>query len=155
MKANKLFISVSSSINVLSAGDWKTISGTSYTSQVSVVNHGAFNGPFGGQVGYTATSTYTNLQQTQTNVVGAYDVPAALYRNCPVVGAEEDPVPPLVAPSVPASVTTPVVAVLGVNPDNDVWKDVTPVLVIVTVLLLFDPSEVDTLIPVLALTAVT
>ena len=60
-------------INVLSAGDWKTISGTSYTTSQSVVNHGAFNGPFGDVVGYTATTTVTDLKQSQTNVLGPYD----------------------------------------------------------------------------------
>jgi len=35
-------------------------------------------------------------------------------------------VPPLVASRVPASVTAPPVAVLGVNPDRLVWNDVTP-----------------------------
>ena len=38
-----------------------------------------------------------------------------------------NPVPPLVAPNVPANVTAPVVPVLGVNPLSDVWNDVTPV----------------------------
>ena len=69
----QIFRSNSQSINVLSAGDWKTISGTTYTTSTSVVNHGAFNGPFGGVVGYTATSVYSNLQQSQTNIVGNYD----------------------------------------------------------------------------------
>jgi hypothetical protein len=69
----QVFQANSAAINVLSAGDWKTISGTSYTTQQSVVNHGRFNGPFGSSVGYTATTTYNNLQQQQTNLVGNYD----------------------------------------------------------------------------------
>ena len=69
----QVFQANSAAINVLSAGDWKTISGTSYTTQQSVVNHGRFDGPFGSSVGYTATTTYTNLQQQQTNIVGNYD----------------------------------------------------------------------------------
>ena len=36
------------------------------------------------------------------------------------------PVPPLATPRVPAKVTTPVVAMLGVKPLKDVWNDVTP-----------------------------
>ena len=36
------------------------------------------------------------------------------------------PVPPLEIPNVPAKVTTPVDAVEGVRPVNDVWNDVTP-----------------------------
>lgn len=36
------------------------------------------------------------------------------------------PVPPLPIPNVPAKVTTPVAAVEGVRPLNDVWNDVTP-----------------------------
>ena len=35
------------------------------------------------------------------------------------------PVPPLPTVSVPANVTTPVVAVLGVNPPSDVWNEAT------------------------------
>ena len=34
-------------------------------------------------------------------------------------------VPPLVSPNVPANVTAPDVAVFGVNPDNEVWNEVT------------------------------
>jgi hypothetical protein len=36
------------------------------------------------------------------------------------------PVPPLATPNVPARVTAPVVAVVGVRPYKDVWKDCTP-----------------------------
>jgi len=44
-----------------------------------------------------------------------------------LVGVEVNPVPPDVTPSVPANVTAPVVAVVGVRPDNEVWNDVTSV----------------------------
>lgn len=64
----------SGNINVLSAGDWQTVSGTSSVlSQYSRMNHGAFNGPFGGQVGYTATVTQTITNQQQSNIMGQYD----------------------------------------------------------------------------------
>lgn len=63
----------SQAINVLSAGDWKTISGTTYTSSTGPVEgHGINWSPFG-FVGYQATTTYTSLVQSQTNVLGAYD----------------------------------------------------------------------------------
>ena len=53
------------------------------------------------------------------------------------------PVPPLVVPKVPASVMAPVLAVDGVSPLNEVWNDVTPVLVNVIA-----PALFVTLIPV-------
>lgn len=80
----------SNQINVLSVGDWQTVSGTTYvagqsqssssSTGASVVNHGRFNGPFGTQVGYTpsyvtttTTSTYTtDLQQQQNSILGPY-----------------------------------------------------------------------------------
>ena len=46
----QIFRANSQSINVLTAGDWQTISGTSTTSSYTLSNHGAFNGPFGSQV---------------------------------------------------------------------------------------------------------
>ena len=69
----QIFRANSQSINVLTAGDWQTISGTSTTSSYTLSNHGAFNGPFGSQVGYTATTTQTVLNQTQSNILGNYD----------------------------------------------------------------------------------
>ena len=69
----QVFRANSQSLNVLSAGDWQTISGTSTTSSYTRGNHGAFNGPFGSQVGYTATTTETVLNQTQSNILGNYD----------------------------------------------------------------------------------
>ena len=70
----QVFRANSQAINVLSAGDWQTISGTSSVlSQYARANHGAFNGPFGGQVGYVATTTQTITNQQQSNILGAYD----------------------------------------------------------------------------------
>jgi hypothetical protein len=80
----------SDTISTLSAGDWQTVSGTTTllktTSAVTgsstrnVPNHGAFDGPFGTNVGYTervtettTTSTYKNVaNQTQNNILGKY-----------------------------------------------------------------------------------
>ena len=71
----QVFQANSSAINVLSAGDWQTISGTAYTSSQSVINHGNpnVNSPYGSVVGYTATTTYTSQTQQQTNILGNYD----------------------------------------------------------------------------------
>ena len=69
----------STTLNTLSVGDWKTIPGSESTSKtqssVSVVNHGAFNGPFGSQVGYTQTTTqtYNTSAQSKTTISGYYD----------------------------------------------------------------------------------
>jgi hypothetical protein len=65
----QIFRANSQALNVLSAGDWQTISGTSTSSSYSRANHGAFNGPFGTVVGYTATTTQTVLNQTQSNIL--------------------------------------------------------------------------------------
>jgi hypothetical protein len=63
----------SQALNVLSGGDWKTISGTTTTTTSGPVEgHGINWSPFGG-VGYVATTTVTNLQQSRTTTVGAYD----------------------------------------------------------------------------------
>jgi hypothetical protein len=70
----QVFRANSAALNVLSAGDWQTISGTSSViSQYSRVNHGAFNGPFGTNVGFTATVSQSITNQQQTNIVGQYD----------------------------------------------------------------------------------
>ena len=65
----------SNTVNVLSAGDWQTISGTSYSSSTSVLNHGNPNvhSPYGSVVGYTATTTYSSQTSQQTNILGNYD----------------------------------------------------------------------------------
>jgi hypothetical protein len=73
----------SDKLNVLSSGDWKTVPGTEHsTTKIqkspshSVENHGAFNGPFGTQVGYTETTTSTTTStygnKSQENVLGYY-----------------------------------------------------------------------------------
>jgi hypothetical protein len=63
----------SGNINVLTAGDWKTISGTTTTSSTGpVVGHNINPSPFG-FVGYVATQTASTITQAQTNVLGPYD----------------------------------------------------------------------------------
>jgi hypothetical protein len=69
----QIFRANSQAINVLSAGDWQTVSGTSSTTSQSFVNHGAFNGPFGTNIGFTETTTTTVNSQKQTNILGNYD----------------------------------------------------------------------------------
>ena len=70
----QVFQANSAAINVLTAGDWKTISGTSYTTSTGgIENHGRFNGPFGSMVGYTATTTTTSTVSSKTDILGAYD----------------------------------------------------------------------------------
>lgn len=59
-------------INVLSAGDWQTISGTSTTTRRNVEGHNINPSPFG-FVGYTETTTYTTTQQVQSSILGPYD----------------------------------------------------------------------------------
>ena len=68
----QVFRANSAALNVLSAGDWKAISGTSYSTSQSVIGHGINPSPFG-YVGYTATTTTTSTVHQQTNIVGAYD----------------------------------------------------------------------------------
>ena len=60
------------------------------------------------------------------------------------------PVPPLATTSVPASVTAPVVAVLGVNPVVPVEKDVTPSLTSVML-----PGAFKTVMPAPAVSGLT
>ena len=72
----------SATVNVLAVGDWKTVPGTTATtaasmsSSFSMLNHGAFNGPFGSAVGYTQTDTATTTSTygtlSQTNTLGYY-----------------------------------------------------------------------------------
>jgi len=68
----QIFRANSQAINVLSAGDWKTISGTSYTTSYNQIGHGENWSPFG-FVGYQATTTYDVRQQAKTDVLGPYD----------------------------------------------------------------------------------
>lgn len=60
-------------INVLNAGDWQTISGTT-TSVVgpTVEGHNINWSPFG-FVGYQATTTTTTLNQSKTDILGPYE----------------------------------------------------------------------------------
>lgn len=69
----------SDTLNTLFVGDWKVIPGTEASStSVSTINrtnHGAFNGPFGRNVGYTQKTTQTINTSTsgQTTITGYYD----------------------------------------------------------------------------------
>jgi hypothetical protein len=76
----QIFRANSAALNVLSVGDWKTVSGTTTTSSVNVENHGRYRNTYVDQsswaygstnIGYTKTSTYGN--QAQDNILGAYD----------------------------------------------------------------------------------
>lgn len=58
-------------INVLNAGDWQTVSGTT-TQDVSVQTSGGFNAPRGGSR-VTTTTTVTNLNQVKNDILGPYD----------------------------------------------------------------------------------
>jgi hypothetical protein len=71
----------SNTLNTLSVGNWQVIPGSQYStsSTYSVVNHGAFNGPFGDAVGYTATSTQTYASQSQKTVSGYWSQLPATY----------------------------------------------------------------------------
>ena len=60
-------------VNIINAGDFAIIPGTSASVSTSknITNHGAFNGPFGTSVGYTATTTSTyasTLQNISTTI---------------------------------------------------------------------------------------
>jgi len=68
----QVFRANSQAINVLSAGDWQTVSGTSSTSVTDTIGHGINPSPYG-YVGYATTTTATTISQTQTNILGAYD----------------------------------------------------------------------------------
>ena len=69
----QIFRANTQAINVLSAGDWKTISGTTTVSSSGTVEgHGINWSPFG-FVGYQATTTTTNLKQVKSDVLGPYD----------------------------------------------------------------------------------
>lgn len=69
----QIFQANSAAMNVLTAGDWQTISGTSTTtSSGPVIGHGINPSPFG-NVGYIRTQTYTTQQQAQSSILGPYD----------------------------------------------------------------------------------
>ena len=69
----QVFRANSQSLNVLSAGDWQTVSGTSATSAINQENHQAQDWGFGLGVGQQTTTTVTSLNQVRTDVLGAYD----------------------------------------------------------------------------------
>lgn len=71
----------SNTLNTLSVGDWKVVPGTTTTKVTSVsrVNHGAFNGVFGTNVGQTETTTQTYGSTQQTNILGYYDKLGSSY----------------------------------------------------------------------------
>ena len=63
-----------STTNVLQAGDWKAIPGTTVSSSTDryVEGHNINPSPYG-YVGYHEVATYNYSEQTQTNVLGSYD----------------------------------------------------------------------------------
>ena len=67
----QVFQANSSAVNVLSAGDWQTVSGTSTAASFNTIGHGINPSPFG-YIGYTATQTTTITNQSQTNILGNY-----------------------------------------------------------------------------------
>ena len=68
----QVFRSDPGAVNVLSAGDWQTVSGTSIDSSYNTIGHGINASPYG-YVGYTTHQTETITTQAQTNILGAYD----------------------------------------------------------------------------------
>ena len=69
----QVFQANSAALNVLSAGDWQTVSGTSVsTNNGNTIGHGINPSPFG-NVGYNSTTTVTTTNQVQSNIIGAYD----------------------------------------------------------------------------------
>lgn len=64
------------------------------------------------------------LPAVKVALVNPVPLPMSIW---PFAGVVVNPVPPLETPNVPAKVTAPEVAVLGVNPLKDVWNVVTPV----------------------------
>ena len=67
----QVFQANSSAINVLTAGNWQAISGTSYSTATNTIGHGINPSPYG-YVGYQTTSTTTATNLQQTNIVGNY-----------------------------------------------------------------------------------
>jgi len=61
-------------INYTNAGSWQTIPGTSTSTSTTTnyLNHGAFNGPYGSQVGYSSTVTNTYGSQLQNITASGY-----------------------------------------------------------------------------------
>ena len=74
----QVFRANSQALNVLSAGDWQTVSGTSSTNTTYTIGHGINPSPYGYR-GYSTTTTTTITNQTQTNIIGAYDSIGSTY----------------------------------------------------------------------------
>ena len=74
----QIFQANSAALNVLSAGDWQAISSTSTSTSTNTIGHGINPSPYG-YVGYQATSTVTTTNQTQSNIIGAYDSIGSTY----------------------------------------------------------------------------
>ena len=64
----------SAGINYTNMGDWHTIPGTSTSTSTtqSFENHGRFNGPYGGNIGYSETITNTYGSQLQNITASGY-----------------------------------------------------------------------------------
>ena len=71
----------SNNINTLNVGNWQVIPGTEWSTSFSqsVENHGAFNGPFGDQVGYSVESSATYASLSQTTVSGYWSKLPSTY----------------------------------------------------------------------------
>ena len=65
-------------VNVLSVGDWKTISGTTDTSTTHTIGHGINPSPYG-NIGYATTTSVTTINQVNTNILGPYDKIGSTY----------------------------------------------------------------------------
>jgi len=68
----QVFQANSAAINVLTAGNWQSISGTSYTTTTNTEGHNINPSPYG-YVGYSTSTTTTTTQSQQTNVLGNYN----------------------------------------------------------------------------------
>jgi hypothetical protein len=68
----------SNNVNVLSVGDWKTITGTTTTSSTNTIGHGINPSPYG-FVGYSTHTTSTYSLQSQTTILGNYDKLGSSY----------------------------------------------------------------------------
>ena len=66
----QVFQANSAALNVLSGGDWKTVSGTESTTTTYTIGHGINPSPYG-YVGYSQTNTYASA--VQNSVIGTYD----------------------------------------------------------------------------------
>lgn len=73
----------SNNLNILSVGNWQTVPGSEWSTSYSqsVINHGAFNGPFGSVVGYSVNSTQTYVNLSQTTVSGYWSQLPSTYNS--------------------------------------------------------------------------